>query len=306
VKPDDLAKSVRQRLLNVAAETGEDYNLLLVRYVGMRFLYRLSQSPHAKEFVLKGATMFLAWFGAAHRPTKDIDLLSLVIDDQTKLDEIFKSVASMDVGPDGVTFEPNTMQMREIREDQWYGGVRVKLIGIVGSARIPIQIDVGYGDVITPGVVQIELPNVLKGIPGVSMSGYPIETAVAEKFEALVKLGILTSRMKDLDDLLVMIRSACFDGESLTIALHATFHRRKTGLPATASEVLSEEFVSDAQIRRRWTAFSNKNARDERIPLDEVCSELRSFFEPILQSSARGVGFSESWHYPAWSHSPSG
>ncbi len=226
----NVGASVRARLLRLARERGEDFQLVLVRYANERLLYRLSKSRHASRFVLKGATLFGVWTGAPHRATRDIDLLGSGNASESHIREVFAEVIALDVEDDGLELDVDSMNVGPIRDGQEYAGLRVVLNARLTSAQLRLQIDIGFGDVITPAAVTLEVPTLLDQ-PAPRLRVYPKETVIAEKLEALVQLGIANSRMKDFYDLAVLAESFEFEGESLVAAIRATFARRGTALP---------------------------------------------------------------------------
>ncbi len=196
----DLAASVRQRLLQRSTKDGIDFHLTLTRYAIERLLYRLGQSAHRRKFILKGAMLFIAWAGWSPRPTRDVDLLGSGDPDASKLKSIFDALCQLEVEPDGLVFDPRTIKVDDIREEQVYEGKRVRLRATLSEARIDVQIDIGYGDAVFPKPVTIHFPTLLN-LPSPNILGYSRESVVAEKLEALVKLGMVNSRMKDFYDL---------------------------------------------------------------------------------------------------------
>ncbi|MBX3115218.1 MAG: nucleotidyl transferase AbiEii/AbiGii toxin family protein [Fimbriimonadaceae bacterium] len=270
---DAKSISVRQRLLNLAKDRSDDYNQVLIRYVGLRFLARLAASKYADKFLLKGATMFLVWRGLMHRPTSDIDLLGFIDADEATLADVIRSVCTQEVDEDGVQFDPDTIRVEKIRDETAYGGLRCLINGTLGSAKLRVQLDVGFGDDVTPEPNVVEVPRLLAGeVPRV-MGAYTPETVVAEKFEAIVKLGLANSRMKDYLDLDLLLQSGEIDGQSLAEALARTFKRRKTPLPQSLPIGLTEEFWSDELALRRWRAFEKKN-RLTVGSLNEICKRI--------------------------------
>lgn len=221
----NLAASVYARLLKRTELGQEDFQFVLMRYGAERLMYRLSRSEHAASFVLKGAMLFLVWTGAQYRATKDMDLLALKSASVERLRDIFRELCQLPVTQDGLTFDPESVQVGEIREDNLYQGVRVTLMAGLGKARVPIQVDIGFGDVVTPKAVQTDFPTLLD-LPAPRLAIYPKETVVAEKFQAMVKLGMANSRMKDFYDVWTLSREFDFDGGVLSTALQATFKRR--------------------------------------------------------------------------------
>ena len=265
--------SVRQRLLTLAQSRGDDYNQILTRYIGLRFLARLAASEHANTFLLKGATMFLVWHGTLHRPTSDIDLLGFVAADETMLAAIVRSICLQEVDQDGVRFDPETVQIEKIREDTAYGGLRCRVGAMLGSVQTRIQLDVGFGDDVTPEPQLIELPRMLDDEVLRELRAYTPETVVAEKFEAIVKLGLANSRMKDYLDLDLLLSEGEINDHLLALALKRTFTRRKTPLPDRLPVGLSQEFWTDPYAQRRWQAFATKN-RLSVGSLEDVCRRV--------------------------------
>jgi predicted nucleotidyltransferase component of viral defense system len=285
----NMAASVRQRLLNLRQSSGEDYNALLTQYAIERFLYRLSKSDLCDRFVLKGAMLFRVWSGVLHRPTKDLDLLGQGDPTPDGVADAVRQVLATPVPDDGLNFGPETVVAAEIREEQEYGGIRVKLIALLGNARIPMQIDVGFGDAITPAAADHAYPTLLdQDAPQLRM--YPPETVVAEKLEAAVARGMINSRMKDYYDLLVIFRTYELDEQALARALAATFKRRQTELPADVPVGLSDEFGRDAAAQRLWREFLRRlQINDAPGELSEVVITLRENLWPVIQQ-ARSFG----------------
>jgi len=234
MRPKDIGVSVRARLLRLARERGEDFQLLLIRYANERLLYRLSESRHGPDFVLKGATLFTVWTGHAHRATRDLDLLAFGDPSEKRVRQIMAEILALDVEDDGVRFDADSLDVGPIREEQEYGGIRVVMTARVTTAKIRLQVDIGFGDAVTPDAVLVEVPPLLD-FPAPRLRAYPRETVVAEKLETLVQLGLANSRMKDFYDLVVLSRMFEFDGELLTRAIRATFERRSTPVPRRTS-----------------------------------------------------------------------
>jgi len=279
----NIAASVKARLQNVAGKRGEDFNLLLLRYGIERLLFRLSQSPYANRFLLKGAMLFVIWDEKTHRPTRDLDLLGFGPSDKAELTKVFQEVVAMSVEDDGIVFDPKSVQADEIREDNVYGGVRIRLMGKLGTAEIPVQIDVGAGDAITPAPETTIFPTLLD-FPAPHVRMYPAYTVVAEKFEAMVKLGIANTRMKDFHDVWFLAHRFEFDGPTLRKAIEATFARRQTNLPQSP-EALSETFANDPTKQAQWAAFLRRNGLTGITnQFSEVVAVLRKFIEPVLRS----------------------
>jgi hypothetical protein len=295
-KPTNLSASVRQRLLNLARERKDEFQLVLIRYGVERLLYRLSVSPHAKQFVLKGAMLFQLWTGQPHRSTMDVDLLGSGDDDVDRLVKLFKEVCLQHVPDDGLRFVPDSVAGGLIREEQRYGGIRIQLTAMLQNARIPIQVDIGFGDAITPKPEQVEYPTLL-GQPAPILRVYPQETAVAEKYEAMVSLGIANSRMKDFYDLWVLCRDFEFDGATLGRAIRATFQRRKTDLPATPPVALTAEFAQDQSKRTQWSAFLRRGRLLTHPPdFQQIITVLHTFLWPVTEALVGEKTFPRRWN----------
>lgn len=281
------AASVLARLKNEATQSGEPFNPLLARYVGFRLLYRLSVSNFSDNFLLKGATMFLFWTGVAHRTTRDLDFLSLSISALPELEEMFKSICQIPCPEDGVTFDPNGVRAELIREEQAYGGYRIRLLGQLGTARVPLQIDIGLGDAVTPGPMDVLIPGIISRVPDAKLRGYPAETAIAEKFHAMVMLGLANSRMKDFYDVAYLADTLTIQETELRLAIIATFTRRRTELPKTVPGALTTTFLESREISVRWQAFARKNRLMHPYDdLEAVQHKVRKLLLPCLDLTA--------------------
>lgn len=214
----NLAASVHQKLLNKAKETNRPFNELLQYYAIERFLYRLSRSPFADRYVLKGALMFNAWGMPGFRPTQDIDLLGHTSNVMDQIVEAFRQICDAEVEEDGLVFDIKSVQGERIKEDADYEGVRVRFVGLLGQARVHMQIDIGFGDVVAPAPVAINYPVILN-FPAPTLHGYPRETMIAEKFQAMVALGETNSRLKDFYDICTLAMKFDFDGKILQKAI---------------------------------------------------------------------------------------
>ena len=253
----NVAASVRQRLLNIAAGRDEDFGLVLIRYALERLLYRLSQSDFRNQFVLKGAMLFQVWINTPHRPTRDLDLLGRGDPSLEHCQEVFREICRIPAEDDCLTFSADTVSVEKIKEDQDYEGVRVKFLARLDNARIPVQVDVGFGDAVTPGL--LDYPTLLP-MSAPRIQAYPMETVVAEKTEALVHLGMLNSRMKDFYDIWFLARTFPFDLRILRAALQATFDRRKTELEPDRLTTLLHELSGDGAKQTQWRAFLRKSS----------------------------------------------
>ena len=277
-----LAASIHARLLNRAKARAEDFNLILTRYALERFLYRLSLVPAREAYWLKGAMLFDLWFDVPHRPTRDADFLGFGPMDIEALAGTIREICAVAVAvDDGMAFDPASIAIEEIREDARYGGLRVRLLGRLGNARCTVQLDVGYGDAVTPGPEEAVYPTLLDDLPAPRLRVYPRAAVVAEKLEAIVSLGMANSRMKDFFDLRALAHEGVLDARLLGDAIAATFQRRGTAIPLEVPLGLSDEFARDAAKRAQWKAFLGKNRLDAPT-LGEVIEEVRRFVaEPL-------------------------
>lgn len=291
----DASASIRQRLLNLRGELGENFMHILNRYVRERLLYRIGISQYSNRFVLKGAVLFVLWSDEPHRLTQDIDLLGLGDSSIPELVRVFQDICSLPAGDDGLLFPPDQIAAEEIREDQVYGGIRIKITAYLGKMRIPLQVDVGFGDAIIPGPDEVSIPSLLD-LPNPRLRAYPRETVVAEKAQAIVVLGMANSRMKDFYDLWILAQSQEFDGGLLSEALRATFARRQTSIPEDIPIGLSEEFGTDTVKRTLWRAFIRKSGLTACGPeLDVVIQAIREFLFPPLEAARDGRNLALRW-----------
>jgi predicted nucleotidyltransferase component of viral defense system len=290
----NMAASIHQRLLNLARETGRPFNELLQYYGMERFLYRLAHSRHGKKFVLKGALMLGVWKAPLSRPTMDIDLLGRLENSVETLAVVARDACNEQVEPDGLAFEPDTVTGERIAEHADYAGVRIRLRGMLGNARINIQMDVGFGDVVFPAPVSMQYPTLLD-LPAPRLRGYSRETAVAEKFEAMVKLGLLNSRMKDFFDVWLLCRLYEFDGNTLGTAITRTFAHRQTDLSAEP-EAFTPAFAGAPAKQSQWRAFLRRIRLQSPPPgFDEVVQTISGFLKPVAEALAAGKGFAGKW-----------
>jgi predicted nucleotidyltransferase component of viral defense system len=294
----NVAQSVRQRLLNLARQTGQDYNRLLVRYSLERILYRLSQSEHADRFILKGAMLFAVWSGQQYRSTQDLDLLATGDNSLAGLEELLREVCAVETGvPDGMAYAPETVTAEIIREDMQYEGVRLRIESALGTARIPLIIDVGFGDAVTPAPLEKEFP-VLLDAPAPRIKAYPRESVIAEKLEAMVSLGEANSRMKDFADVYFLSKHFDFDGAVLAQAIAGTFARRGTTV-VEAPAAFTEEFAGLDHKQAQWRAFLRR-AAPQGIPdsFADVVAGIATFLGPIMSHLAASQPIPHQWQAP--------
>lgn len=252
-----------------------DFNLILTRYSLERLLYRLSVSPWADQFLLKGALLFDLWFDQPHRPTRDIDLLGFGSSEIDDLIEVFQQVC-VQSSDDGMVFDQRSVQAARIRKEANYEGVRVTLLGTLDGARCSVQIDVGYGDAVTPAAELVQFPALLEDVTSPSLRAYPVYSVIAEKYEAIVSLGMANTRLKDYFDLWFLATYAEIDEAVLLKAIQATFARRRTEVPKAAPLGLSDTFAVSPIKQQQWQAFLSKS-KLKAPDLTEVAAVLRRF-----------------------------
>lgn len=275
----NLGASIRARLKQRADTFGQEFNLTLTHYGLERLLYRLSISAHASNFLLKGALLFSLWYDQPHRPTRDVDLLGFGADDIDSAVSAFREICGI-TAEDGIEFNPASVKGAEIRKEAGYGGVRIDIAATLDGARMALQVDIGFGDAVTPGPVDISYPVLLDDLPAPQLRAYPKYTVVAEKFHAICLLGIANTRMKDYFDLWVLLGDGGLDPQALQHAITATFARRKMPMPTTLPVGLSNAFATDATKRLQWNAFLKKN-RLLAMELATVLERLRNHFHEI-------------------------
>jgi hypothetical protein len=274
------AASVRARLLNRAKADKAEFQLVLTRFALERLLYRLSKSPHRDQFLLKGALLFDLWFDEPHRPTRDADFLGFGPAEIPRIERIFREICEIAAAEDGMVFDLASVKGQEIRKEANYSGIRITLMATLHGAECPVQADIGFGDAVTPGPEDTDYPVYLDELPAPHLRVYPKYSAIAEKFEAIVSLGMGNSRMKDFFDLWVLTQNSELDPKTLRTAVEATFDRRGTAIPTSTPIGLSGEFASDRIKQTQWRAFITKN-RLEATPLSEVVTLLSHFFSRI-------------------------
>jgi len=294
-KTQGLSQSVHTRLVRHAQSVGMDANLVLTRFATERLLYRLSRSPHAERFVLKGALLMLVWLGEAIRPTRDADLLGLGDLSDEVLRGIFRDVCSAEVEPDAMTYLVDSIRIAAIRPEDVYGGKRVTLRAQLGSARLRVQVDVGLGDAVWPPPEWLDYPSLLD-LPRPRLRAYLPETAIAEKVHAMVLLGARNSRMRDFFDVYMLALLRPLDGELLARALRTTFQRRDTAIPDGLPVALTAEFAAMQDKQAQWQAFLSKNglagAPEE---LGKVIGCLAAFLEPVIHAARTGEPMAQTW-----------
>jgi predicted nucleotidyltransferase component of viral defense system len=288
------AASVRQRLLNLAKASGRPFNEVLQLYALERWLYRLSRSEHAERFVLKGALLLRVWDVAAGRPTRDIDLLARTSNDLDSVRTVVEAICGMSVDDDGMEFDSNSLTTERISEDADYEGVRATFGGSLGTARCPMQVDMGFSDVVTPRPVEIDYPTIL-ALPAPHLRAYNRETVIAEKFEAMVKLGELNSRVKDFFDIWALATNQTFSGPELVEPVRATFTRRGTAMDVSAP-CFTEEFGNLDAKAKQWHAFIRRGELIQ-VPSSfyEVWQDTMAFLRPVAKAVQSNLTFKLTW-----------
>jgi predicted nucleotidyltransferase component of viral defense system len=284
--PRNIGASVRARLLNLAKQRNQPFDLLLTRYTLERLLYRLSSSKYRERFVLKGGMLMTSWVDDPYRPTRDLDLLGFGDSDPDAIIGAFHEICALKAD-DAVVFDIGGLTVDRIRDEAEYGWLRIKTTAIVDGAKVRVLIDIGFGDAIEPGLTEIELP-VLLDQPAPRLRAYPYETVIAEKFQAMVRLGRANSRMKDFYDIWLLAQSRDFDGDRLARAILATFARRTTEIPADPPDALTPAFAQDKTKQQQWTAFLVDVAVKPGT-LAEVVEDLTGFLMPHAKK-ARKMG----------------
>lgn len=280
----NVGASVRARLLQLAKASGQSFDLVLTRFALERLLFRLSQSPHAGRFVLKGAMLMMSWFDDPHRGTRDLDLLGFGDPSPDPMLETFREILAQEAD-DGVKFDADTLRVERIREALDYGGLRLRVIASISGARINLTIDIGFGDALEPGVEVLDYPSMLD-FPMPRLRAYARETVIAEKFQAMVMLGRVNSRMKDFYDIWILSRSFDFSDDRLARAIAATFERRETPIPTDRPDALTDAFAKDQQKQRQWRAFVEGVAHNPG-DLTDVIAEIATFLMPHAVAAAR-------------------
>jgi len=293
-KGKNTAASIRARLLSLAQSKGEDYQRVLGRYAVERFLYRLGWSPYRDKFALKGATLFTLWTGHTHRPTKDLDLLGQGSSAIADVEQTIRGICEIQE-EDGLVFDSASVEGTKIKDDDEYDGVRIKLLAELAGARIPMQIDIGFGDAVYPEPELASFP-VLLHMKAPLIRAYPREASIAEKFQAMILLDIRNSRMKDFYDIWFIANTWTFDMASLRKAILASFERRGSATPTGVPFALTADFLNDPRKKQQWSAFVNRLNPGEKAPsLEEVGTVLRAFLLPCISDDSPTNPDTLSW-----------
>lgn len=301
---ENLAASVKQKLRNVSAETGKDFQFVFRQFIQERFLYRLSKSLYADNLILKGALVFVAHNISRHRPTRDIDFLgSSISNDKDEIKKLVQEILKIDVD-DGLRFDDGAgdnvgvgegVNVEDIDENGDYKGVRVKFNAYLENSRERVQLDVGFGDKIVGGPIEIDFPSLLD-FPAPKIKVYSVESAIAEKFEAIVSLLLQTSRMKDFYDILFFAENYEFKKNKLKEAIVTTFKHRRTDVEQR-NKVFNEKFRMDEQLQKFWTAFLTRTKLTAETNFTIVVERIEEFIEPIFNEKIKNNWDNNSWKW---------
>lgn len=293
-KPKDVAASVSARLSNYAREQNYTYQEVLQYYAIERFLYRLAQSRYRDTFVLKGGVAFFAWEIPLRRATRDIDLHGLGLRGVELLKAVIKEICELTVQLDGMLFDAKSVNGTTIQDQAEYQGIRVRFTGYLGTARMPMQLDIGFSDVLVPPAIMVDYPTILD-MPEPHLHAYSWETLIAEKFQAMVFLGSINTRMKDFYDVWLLTYEAAIDGSILQQAIATTFNNRTTPLPDNFPIEFSQTFANEKQ--RQWRAFISREklGSGEVDSLAQVVQRLNDFLFPVVDATRKKTEFDDVW-----------
>ena len=290
-----LAQSIHARLVQHARSLGVDVNFMLTRFATERLLYRLSRSPHARHFVLKGGLLMLVWFGETIRPTRDADLLGFSDLSDKVLAGIIRDLCAIEVEPDAMKYFQESIRIAAIRPENIYGGKRVTLRAQLGSARLRVQIDVGFGDAVSPPPQWLDYPSLLD-LPRPRLKIYRPETVIAEKVQTMVELGTKNSRMRDFFDVFMFAALKPIEGKALVLALRKTFERRRTVIPGEIPVAFTPEFAAVRDKQVQWRAFLKKNGLTSAPEkFGRVIENLAQFLKPAINAARTGASFAKDW-----------
>jgi len=290
-----MQASVRAQLQNKAKKTNRPFAEVLQYYGMERFLYRFSKSQYARQFILKGALMFTAWNIPQRRTTLDIDFLARFDNQISSIEKVIRDICKIKIVPDGLVYDAETVRGQRIKEDADYEGVRINFVGLLERSRIPMQIDIGFGDIVYPRPKIFDYPVILD-LPKPHLKGYTLESVVSEKFEAMVKLGLLNSRMKDFFDIWLMMRKFDFDGLNLTEALKRTFEHRKTELPQKRPLFAEEIYDEKSDRQTLWMAFLRKgDIKHAPDKLSATAKAIEKFLIKPIDAIHKGIALKKTW-----------
>lgn len=275
-----LGESIRLKLTHLSIARNRPFDEIL-RYYGIeRFLYRLSVSPHAKKFFLKGGLMLKVWDAEDHRATMDIDLLARTSNKIENLKQIINEVALIKLEKDAIIFNCQNLIVRRAQTGGEYEGASASFSATLVKAHIPILIDIGFNDLIIPEPRMIHYPTLLP-LPAPKLLGYTPETVMAEKLESIIKLGLINTRMKDFYDIWTLCRSHKLNSNTTKLAIEKVFSNRKTKLEYPSS--FSKAFYEAPATQQRWNNFLSAMGKDP-IALQDIIFEISNFIKPLLET----------------------
>ena len=278
----NTAASIKQKLLNLARTRHETFDFVFRQYVMQRIIYRLSTSKYADQFMLKGGLLFWVWNQDFHRPTQDIDLLGFTDFDKDAPYTNFSQIIQIECD-DGLVFDTEALTALDIKEDAKYQGVRITGRASLERAQAPFQIDIGFGDAVTGIPTLSEIPTFLDELPKPQFRTYPVESVVAEKFQAMISLGVANSRMKDFFDIYTIGETMDVNSSVLAQAIQATFERRNTPLHVDDMYVFDNTFKQDERLNQLWQAFKTKNQLDLNLTFNQIVDHIEAFILNALR-----------------------
>ena len=289
--------SIKARLLNKAKSEGTEFQNFLVRYASERFLYRLGLSGERDRYILKGASLHAVWMGDPFRATRDIVLLALAENDEETVRGLMEAVCNVSCPEDELAFDLNSLTISTLRDSQNYSGQRAKMRAFLGTARISLQVDFGFGDTVTPGPEQVRIPTILENLPAPFLLAYPQVSTAAEKFESMVHLGIRNSRMKDFHDVWAFSETFAFDGTELRLAIVRCFERRGSFWDSEIPEALTQSFFTNAERLENWKGYRHLVSLSNTPPpsFEAIGRRILSFLGPVRASILSDESFEKHW-----------
>ena len=293
----NVAASVRTRLLNRARTEGTEFQLFLDRYACERFLYRLGESEVRGRCILKGASLLALWMDEPYRATRDVDLLTFGDNDEETVRYVMETICNVACPEDGIALDISTLKISAIRDGQRYGGQRATLLALLGNAKCNVRVDFGFGDLVVPGPEEARLPTLIGGVPAPFLRTYPQVTTVAEKFEAMVQLGTVNTRMKDFYDVWALSENFGFDGAELREAIKRCFERRNTPFTTDIPDALTAAFYSDPDRQDLWSAYGRRGELSSMPPsaFEEIGARVQAFLGRVRDSILKGEPLDMQW-----------
>lgn len=292
----DISASIRARLLNQAKATGEEFERTLVRYAAERLLYRLGKSAAADRCLLKGASLLSVWLTDPHRATRDVDLLAFGAVNEQAIRALVEEICAVSCPEDGLRFDLSDLKVEDIREEEAYSGKRARFQAYLGSARIAMQLDIGTGDAVVHAD-KVELSPMIDGLPPARLRAYPRENSVAEKLEAMIKLDVLNSRMKDFHDVWALAMTCEFDGVALQEAVASCFERRATAWTSETPRPLTRKFYEMPEMQKRWSGYLMAGSILVRPParFEEIGDLIVRFLAPVREAIINDQPLAKHW-----------